>query len=75
MTFPRPEHAPPDVKPDAPLRTFTYKTWGGRDMTVKAHYAQFMTEHVTFWIEQEGDWNLLVLAEANRDCNALKEVQ
>ena len=74
MTFPRPQtEAPAPAPADAPLRTFTYKTWGGQTKTVEAHYIQFMTEHVTFWIEQSGEWNFMVLAEANRNCNEIKE--
>lgn len=62
---------PDEVKP---LRTFIYETWGGHEQTVEAHYLQFMTEHVTFWIEQDGDSNQLVIAVANKQVNSLKEV-
>lgn len=64
----------PKASEDSPMRTFTYKRWGGEERTVEAHYLQFMTEHVTFWIEREGDTNQLVVAEANKQVNSLKEV-
>lgn len=65
------EKSPTEAKP---LRTFTYKSYGGGSRTVVAHYLQFMTEHVTFWIERPGDTNQLVLAETNKNVHGLKEV-
>lgn len=73
MTFPRPDAAPPTPPAEIPLRTFTYKTWGGKPKTVEAHYIQFTAQHVTFWLEKPGGWDYLVLAEAARDCLEVKE--
>jgi len=74
MTFYGKENEPKVPVGSQPLRTFSYKRWGGQERTVEAHYMQFMPEHVTFWIQREGDTNQLVLAEANKEVTGLKEV-
>lgn len=74
MSFPRPEpEQPPTSAKDQPLRTFTYKKWSGRTETVQAHYIQFTAGHVTFWLERPGEWDFLVIAETNKDCQDIKE--
>lgn len=73
MTFPRPDAPPPTPPAETPLRTFTYKRSDWSVGTVQATYIQFMAEHVTFWIQQDGDWDFMVLAESNRDCQEIKE--
>lgn len=57
------------------LRTYTYKTWGGKDRSVEAHYIQFQPDHVSFWVDgEDGRQDQLALAEANTDVRDLKEV-
>jgi len=74
MTFPGMEHRPP-VAEEKPLSTFTYKTFGGRAETVRAHYVNFMPGHVAFFRDVGGDMNVLVLAEANTNVRELREME
>ena len=74
MTFPRPEHAAPEPMPDAPLSTFTYKTFSGKEKTVQAHYVNFMPGHFAFCLDGE-DRGVIVLAEVNTNVHELREVQ
>lgn len=73
MSFPHPGAPPPAPPAEAPLRTFTYKTFTGDAREVEAHYIQFTSGHVTFWLQQDGDWDYLVRAETNQDCQEIKE--
>ncbi len=73
MTFPRPESTPPDVTQDAPLQTFTYKTFAGREKTVEAHYVNFMPAHVAFCREVGAGKSVIVLAEVNTNVHELRE--
>lgn len=57
-----------------PLRTFTWKDWGGRPHTLQANYVNFAPEHVTFWADRESPvCDLLILAARNIQINDLKE--
>jgi len=57
-----------------PVRSFTYTTAEGRAEEVQASYVSFMPDHVSFWRETDNEWDTLVIAEANRNVNALVEV-
>ena len=64
----------PDAPKSEPLRTWNYLDSGGEQQSVAATYVGFMPEHVSFWIATDGDWDTLVLAEANSDVRHLREV-
>lgn len=63
----------PDESTDKPVRAFTYQTRAGHQRHVEAHYVQFMPGHVSFWLDTTAEFDVLVLAEANEDCNHLEE--
>jgi hypothetical protein len=59
-----------------PLRTFTFKTFGGKAKEVEAQFIEFKAGHVAFWREgPDKDFQgTLVLAEANTNVSELREV-
>ena len=75
MTFFGKENEPEAVAGAKPLRTYTYKTWGGSSREVQAHYVHFNANHVNFWQSRpDSEQDTPILAEANSNVNELKEV-
>lgn len=64
----------PDAAMQKHLRTFTFTSASGEVETLDASYVEFMNDHVVFSLENEGTWDSLVLAKANRDVNDLREI-
>lgn len=57
-----------------PLRTFTWRDWGGHHHTIKANYINFTGGHVAFWVDREPPaCDQLVLAARNEQINNLME--
>ena len=63
----------PELAPGMTMRTFTYQRSDGTECIVAASYVQFMPEHVSFWIENDGPWDTLVIAEANGNVHSVRE--
>lgn len=75
MTFLGQEPGPPESPVDKPMATFTYKTFGGKEKTVQAHYVNFMPGHVAFCQDAGDDRGFIVLAEANTNVHELREME
>jgi hypothetical protein len=73
MSFPRPHPLAPESAAEAPLSTFTYKTFSGKEKTVEAHYVNFMPGHVAFCLDGP-ERGVIVLAEVNTNVHELREV-
>jgi len=76
MPFFGKENEPTEDSGDKPLRTWNYKTWGGKQQTVVAHYLRFEANHVAFWRDrpEPNVQDTLILAEINTSVLELKEV-
>ena len=58
-----------------PLRTYSYKRWGGEERVIEAHYVNFTAGHVNFWVRRSDDeQDTLIFSDVNAQITALKEV-
>lgn len=62
-----------DAPVNKPLRVFGYRNGAGDECQVEAHYVQFMPGHVTFWIDEAAEYDVLVSAVTNEDVQHLQE--
>ena len=75
MTFFGKENEPKVPVGSKPLRTYTYKRWGGAVVTAEAHFITFTHGHVNFWrVRADDQQDTLILSESNAQVTGLKEV-